>query len=139
MRLLALAVAASLCVAGSAVAVGLLTVTEEMKALVGPASNTVFALAGEVDPVNGPGSKVSQERWEQALLATQVLKKAASNLNGPQKQPGAIWTQSAADFARLADDAEKAAGKEDGAAFAKAANDLGDTCTACHARHKKQR
>ena len=139
MRLLAFTVAASLCIAGSPVAAVLMSVTEEMKALVDPATNTVFALAGEVDPVNGPGAKVSQERWERALLATQVLKNAASNLNGPQVQSGAIWIKSAADFARLADEAEKAAGKEDAAAFAKAANDLGDTCTSCHNRHKRQK
>jgi cytochrome c556 len=137
--MLAFTVAASLCIAGSSVAAVLMSVTDEMQALVDPASNTVFALAGEVDPVNGPGLKVSQERWEQALLATQILKKAASNLNGPQKQPGDVWTKSAADFARLSDDAENAAGKEDAAAFAKAANDLGDTCTSCHNRHKRQK
>jgi cytochrome c556 len=139
MRWLAFTVAASLCIAGSPVAAVLMSVTEEMRVLVEPASNTVFALAGEVDPIDGPGLKVSQEQWERALLATQVLKNAASNLNGPQKQIGAIWIKSAADFARLADEAEKAAGKEDAAAFAKAANDLGDTCTSCHNRHKRQK
>ena len=28
--------------------------------------------------------------------------------------------------------------KKDGAAFSKVANDLGDTCAACHAKFKKQ-
>jgi NADH-quinone oxidoreductase subunit G len=31
-----------------------------------------------------------------------------------------------------------AAAKKDGAAVSKAANDLGDVCTACHSKYKKQ-
>ena len=41
-------------------------------------------------------------------------------------------------FAKLADDAERAAMKKDGAAFSTAANALGDTCTACHSKYKAQ-
>jgi cytochrome c556 len=138
MRRVSLAVALTLSLAGAALAAGM-TVKDEMKALVDPASNTVFAVGGEVDPANGPdAAKVPEARWQQALLAAQALKQAAKDLYGPQIQPGEVWTKSAADFAKLAGDAEHAAQKKDGAAFSKAANDLGDTCTACHSKYKKQ-
>jgi cytochrome c556 len=138
MRSARLAFALSLSLAGVAVAAGM-TVKDEMKTVVDPATNTIFAVGGDVDPANGPdATKVTAARWAEALTAAQKLKVAAAHLSGPQKQPGAVWTKSAADFARLADDAEKAAMKKDGAGFSKAANDLGDTCTACHATYKKQ-
>ena len=110
-----------------------------MKTVVEPAANTIFAVGGDVDPANGPdAAKVPAARWAEALKAAQALRPVAADLNGPQKQPGAEWTKSAADFAKLAADAEKAATKKDGAAFSTAANDLGDTCTACHSKYKKQ-
>jgi cytochrome c556 len=138
MRKIPLALVACLSLAGAALAAGM-TVKDEMKTVVDPATNTIFAVGGEVDPANGPdAAKVPAARWAEALAAAQKLKASATDLTGPQKQPGAEWTKSAADFARLADDAVKAAGKKDGAAFSKAANDLGDTCTACHSKYKKQ-
>jgi hypothetical protein len=107
--------------------------------VVDPAANTLFAVAGEVDPANGPdAAKVPGARWQEALKAAQSMKSAAKDLNGPQKMPGAEWTKSGADFAKLAADAERAAMKKDGAAFSTAANALGDTCTACHAKYKPQ-
>ena len=128
----------ALSLAGAALAAEM-TVKDEMKAVVDPATNTIFAVGGDVDPANGPdAAKVPTARWAEALAASQKLKASAVDLVGAQKQPGDVWTKSAADFARLADDAVKAAGKKDGAAFSKAANDLGDTCTACHSRYKKQ-
>jgi len=127
-----------LSLAGAAVA-ATMTVKDEMHALVDPASNTVFAVGGEVDPANGPdAAKVPEARWQQAMLAAEALTQAAKDLNGHQKQAGEVWAKSASDFARLADDAAKAAKKKDGAAFSKAANDLGDTCTACHSKYKPQ-
>lgn len=138
MRTVPLAFALCLTLAGAALAAGM-TVKDEMKTVVDPATNTIFAVGGEVDPANGPdAAKVPAARWAEALAASQKLKVAAGHLVGPQKQAGEVWTKSAADFARLADAAEKAAAKKDGAAFSKAANDLGDTCTACHSKYKKQ-
>jgi cytochrome c556 len=138
MRLAPLALVLSLSLAGAALAAEM-TVKEEMKTVVDPATNTIFAVGGDVDPANGPdAAKVPASRWAEALAASQKLKVAAGHLTGPQKQPGAEWTKSAADFAKLADDAEKAAMKKDGAGFSAAANGLGDTCTACHSKYKKQ-
>jgi cytochrome c556 len=139
MRRMTLATAIiSLSLAGAALAAGM-TVKDEMKTVVDPATNTVFAVGGDVDPANGPdAAKVPAARWAEALAASTKLKASAVDLVGPQKQPGDVWTKSAADFAKLAADAEAAAKKKDGAAFSKAANDLGDTCTACHSKYKKQ-
>jgi len=138
MRRVPLAFVLSLALAGAALAAAM-TVKDEMKAVVDPATNTIFAVGGEVDPANGPdAAKVPAARWDEALAAARKLKASAADLVGPQKQPGDVWAKSAADFSRLADDAEKAAAKKDGAAFSKAANDLGDTCTACHSKYKKQ-
>ena len=130
--------AAALAVSAAAYAAGP-SVKAEMKQLVDPATNVVFAVGGEVDPANGPdAAKVPAARWSEALAAANKLKVAAVHLTGYQKQPGKVWPPSAADFKRLAAAAEAAARKHDGAAFSKAANDLGDTCTACHAKYKKQ-
>ena len=137
MRRILLAAAAAV-LATTAFAAGM-SVKDEMKQVVAPATNTIFAVGGDVDPANGPdAAKVPAARWAEALAAAQKLKASAADLTGPQKQPGEVWTKSAADFAKLAADAERAAQAKDGAAFSKAANDLGDTCTACHSKYKKQ-
>jgi cytochrome c556 len=128
----------SLAFAGAALAADL-SVKDEMKTVVDPAANTIFAVGGDVDPANGPdAAKVPTERWADALKAAQALKGAATYLSGPQKQPGDEWAKAAADFTKLANDAEKAAGAKDGAGFSAAANGLGDVCTACHSKYKKQ-
>jgi len=138
MRNLPLTLTLSLSLAGAAFAAGM-SVKDEMKTVVDPATNTIFAVGGDVDPANGPdAAKVPAARWAEALAAAQKLKVSAAHLAGPQTQPGAEWTKSAADFAKLADDAVKAAMKKDGAGFSAAANGLGDTCTACHSKYKKQ-
>jgi cytochrome c556 len=138
MRNATLVLMLGLALAGSALAAGM-TVKDEMKTVVDPATNTIFAVGGEVDPANGAdAAKVPPARWAEALAASQKLTVAAGHLTGAQKQPGDVWIKSAADFARLAADAEMAATRKDGAAFSKAANDLGDTCTACHSKYKKQ-
>ncbi|MFI4950218.1 MAG: hypothetical protein ACHP7A_04185 [Caulobacterales bacterium] len=137
MRVVPLALIASLFTLGAVAAE--IGVKEEMKTVVDSASNTVFSVGGDVDPANGPdAAKVPAARWAEALAAAKKLKTAGAHLVGPQKQPGEVWAKSAADFARLATDAEAAAMKKDGAGFSKAANDLGDTCTACHSKYKKQ-
>ena len=128
----------ALSLAGAALAADM-SVKDQMKTVVDGAANTIFAVGGDVDPANGPdAAKVPATRWAEALKAAQALKTVAVDLNGPLKQPGDEWTKAAADFAKLAADAEKAAMKKDGAGFSKAANDLGDTCTACHSKYKKQ-
>ena len=138
MRKAPLALILSLSLAGAALAAGM-SVKEEMRGVVEPGANTIFAVGGDVDPANGPdAAKVPAARWDEALKAAKALKGVAADLNGPQKKPGDEWTKAAADFAKLAADAETAATKKDGGAFSKAANDLGDTCTACHSKYKKQ-
>jgi hypothetical protein len=111
-----------------------------MKQVVDPATNTIFAVGGEVDPANGPdAAKVPAARWAEALAAAKALKAPAAHLTAAAyKEKGPVWTTPAADFARLAAAAEAAAAKKDGAALSKAANDLGDTCTACHTKFKPQ-
>jgi cytochrome c556 len=138
MRPIALAAAAAL-VATTAFAAD--SLKDEMKQVVDPATNTIFAVGGDVDPANGPdAAKVPASRWAEALAAAQKLKGPAATLTSTEyKSKGAVWTSSAADFARLAAAAEAAAKKKDGAAFSKAANDLGDTCTACHSKFKDQK
>jgi cytochrome c556 len=138
MRPIALAAAAAL-LATSALAAGL-SLKAEMKQVVDPATNTVFAVGGDVDPANGPdAAKVPAARWAEAQAAAGKLKVPAARLtSAAYKAKGPVWTKSAADFARLAAAAEAAAAKKDGAALSKAANDLGDTCTACHTKFKKQ-
>jgi cytochrome c556 len=109
----------------------------EMKQVVEPASNTLFAVGGDVDPANGPdAAKVPATRWAEGLKAAQALKVVGEHLNGAQKQPGQEWTSSAADFAKSVATAEKAAQAKDGAAFSTAANALADTCSACHTKYK---
>ncbi|HEV7383545.1 MAG TPA: hypothetical protein VGN89_01615, partial [Phenylobacterium sp.] len=111
MRKVPLALILSLSLATAALAAGM-TVKDEMKTVVDPATNTIFAVGGDVDPANGPdAAKVPAARWAEALAAAQKLKASAADLTGPQKQPGADWTKSAADFAKLAADAETAAMK----------------------------
>jgi cytochrome c556 len=138
MQSVPLAIALTLCLGGAAAAAAL-SVKDEMKTVVDPATTTLFAVGGEVDPANGPdAAKVPAARWAEALAASRKLKAAAADLTGPQKQPGAEWSKSAADFTKLAAEAETAAAKKDGAAFSTAANGLGDTCTACHSKYKTQ-
>jgi cytochrome c556 len=137
MRLIILA-AATAALATAALAAGM-SVKDEMKQVVEPSANTIFAVGGDVDPANGPdAAKVPDARWQEALRAAQALKGVAAELGGAQKKPGEDWTKAAGDFARLAADAETAATKKDGAGLSKAANDLGDTCTACHSKYKPQ-
>jgi len=137
MRLFAPILACALAAAATALAAGA-DVKAEMKQVVDPATNTIFAVGGEVDPANGPdAAKVPTARWAEALAAAQKLKAPAAHLTAAEYKPkGPVWTTSAADFARLAAAAETAAKARDGAALSKAANDLGDTCTACHPKFR---
>ena len=136
MRAALLAALIGLSIAGAAVAASL-SVKDEMKSVVEPASNALFAVGGEVDPANGPdAAKVPEARWQEGLIAAQTLTKVAAHLNGARRKSGPEWTQAAGDFARLAAAAETAARAKDGAGFSTAANALADTCTACHTKYK---
>src|SRR3954447_8023434 len=80
----------------------------EMKQVVEPASNTLFAVGGDVDPANGPdAAKVPAARWSEGLQAAQALQAVAEHLNGAQKQPGQEWISAAADFSKYVTAAEK--------------------------------
>jgi cytochrome c556 len=139
MRFVSVALVLSLSLAGAALAAGM-SIKDEMKTIVDPATTTIFSVGGDVDPANGPdAAKAPAARWAEALAAAQQLKGPAALLNTAEnKAKGPVWTAAAADFAKLAADAEAAAQKKDGAAFSKAANDMGDTCTACHSKFKAQ-
>ena len=110
----------------------------EMKRVVEPASNSIFAVGGDVDPANGPdAAKVPDARWAEALSAARQLNATAARLTSrAYAKKGAVWKKSAADFTRLSQAAEKAAAARDGAALSKAGNDLADVCTACHTKYK---
>jgi cytochrome c556 len=116
------------------------SVRDEMKMMVEPASNTLFAVGGEVDPANGPdAAKVADARWTAAALAASQLRTVAAALQTPdQAKPGDAWTTAAKQLGDLAAQAETAAKAKDGARLADAANALGDNCTACHSKYKPQ-
>ena len=136
MRVSLVAGVLGLSIAATAVAAGL-SLKDEMKTVVEPASNALFAVGGEVDPANGPdAARVADSRWQQGLKAARALTSVAADMNGAQRKPEPEWTQAAGDFARLAAAAETAAKARDGAGFSTAANALADTCTACHTKYK---
>jgi hypothetical protein len=116
------------------------TVKDEMKSVVDPTSNVIFAVGGEVDPSNGPdAAKVGPERWQAAADAAAKLKAVGTALLAPdQARPGEAWTKAAEQLRDLAATVESAARAKDGAKLSGAANDLGDTCSACHSKYKTQ-
>lgn len=125
------------CSAGEAAA---LSVKAEMKQVVEPASNTLFGVGGEVDPANGPdAAKVADMRWNEAAKAAQALETVAASLNEKGRaKPGPEWAGFVQQMHDISDKAAKAAAAKDGATLAQAANDLSDTCSACHAKFKPQ-
>jgi cytochrome c556 len=113
---------------------------QQMKAVVEPASNTLFAVGGEVDPANGPdAAKVPAGRWTEAASAAAQLQQAAAALQTPAfaKDQGA-WLTEAKKMAAVSAVAASAATARNGQALAQAANDLSDVCSACHAKYKPQ-
>lgn len=131
----------SLAAAGSvAAAATAMSVKVEMKKVVEPASNALFAIGGYVDPANGPDAlKVPAARWTEAATAAQKLQTVAHSLSlKGRAKPGRQWAK----FVRAmnADTAAalKAAKAHDGAGLSAAANNLSDTCSACHAKFKPQ-
>src|SRR5260221_13625980 len=99
--------AAVVALATTAFAAGM-SVKAEMKQVVDPATNTIFAVGGDVDPANGPdAAKVPAARWAEALAAAKALKAPGAHVTAAAyRKKGPVWTKSAADFARLAAAAE---------------------------------
>jgi len=110
----------------------------EMKSIVDPASNLLFAVGGEVDPGNGPdAAKVPAARWQAAAAAAAKLQSVAVHLQQPAWAKGRKdWRGWSKAMATQSATAAKAARTHDGATLAQAANDLGDTCSACHGKYK---
>jgi cytochrome c556 len=133
----ACAVLCGLAVASVALAQSDLPIKDQMKTVVDPASNVVFAVGGEADPANDPKPHLTDARWAEAADAAQKLKAVAAGLADPDraKDQGA-WLTDVKQFSDLADAALKAAKAKDGAALSTAANNLGDACTTCHAVYK---
>ena len=140
MRLSAFAVAAALLAIVTAAEAADLTVKAEMKQVVEPASNTLFAVGGDADPANGPdAAKLPEARWKEAADAARELEKVAAKLNDAGwAKAGPEWRGFVKDFADQSTAALTAANAKDGAALSMAANALSDTCSACHAKFKPQ-
>ena len=139
-RLALLTAVAVLGASPMALAAAAMSVKAEMKKVVEPASNTLFAVGGDVDPANGDDAKkVPAARWQQALVAAQKLEAVANGLNAKGRaKPGPQWAGFAKQMQDTTGRAVKAAQARDGAALAQAANDLSDNCSACHAKYKPQ-
>jgi len=148
MRLLWIAGLAATLAAGAALgavrpntATPMPAVQAKMKAVVDKASTELFNTAGEADPANGPDQKLPDAAgWTKVKADADQLKGVADWLlqskNG--KTGEAKWTSAARSMASLSAAASKAAAAHDAKGLAKAANDLSDTCTACHSVYKKQ-
>jgi len=116
-------------------------VQAKMKSIVDKASTDLFNMAGQADPANGADAKKPDAAsWAKAKAQADQLKAVADWMleakNG--KTTEAKWTDSAKAMSTLSAAASKAAAAHDAAGLAKAANDLSDTCTACHSVYKKQ-
>ena len=114
-----------------------LTIKDQMKTVVDPASTVLFTVGGEADPANDPKPHLTDARWAEAAAAAQKLKTAAAALAEPgmAKDQG-VWLSDAKTMGDIADTALKAANAKDGAALSTAANNLGDSCTTCHTVYK---
>ena len=124
---------------GSGGAAARLSVKAEMKKVVEPASNTLFAVGGEVDPANGPDAKATPARWAQAATASKRLQAVAAGLSQKGRtKPGKDWPVFVKQMADLSAKATAAAAAHDGAKLSQAANDVSDNCAACHAKYKPQ-
>jgi hypothetical protein len=113
----------------------------KMKAVVDKTSTDLFNTAGEADPANGADAKKPDAAtWARLKKDADVLKGVADWMLNPKagKTSEANWNKSAKDMSTLSAAASKAAAAKDAKALAQAANDLSDTCTACHKYYKKQ-
>jgi len=115
-------------------------VKDKMKA-VDTDSSDLFNVAGAADPANGADQKLPDAAgWAKLKKESDSLKSVADWMmdakNG--KPAEANWAKAAKDMSALSAAASKAAAAKDAKALAQAANDLSDTCTACHKIYKKQ-
>ena len=117
-----------------------LTIEDQMKTVVDPASTVLFAVGGEADPANDPKPHLTDARWAEAAAAAQKLKTAAAALAEPgmAKDQGVWLSSDAKTMGDIADTALKAANAKDGAALSTAANNLGDSCTTCHTVYQRK-
>jgi len=112
-----------------------------MKSVVDRASTNLFNQAGAADPANGADQKLPDARgWSRIKTDADRLKSIALALQSPKtgKVHEINWMVQAKAMATASDAASKAAAMRNPAALAQAANDLSDTCSACHAIYKKQ-
>ena len=127
-----------LALASAAQAAGDSPMKRQMTTVVGPASGTLFGIAGEVDPANGPdAAKVPAAQWMKAASAGATLQKAAVAMQAPPyaKDKG-LWVSQAKKMAAISQAAASAAKTRNGQALSQAANDLSDVCSACHAKYR---
>jgi cytochrome c556 len=116
-------------------------VQAQMKAVVDKTSTDLFNTAGAADPANGPDQQLPDAAgWTRIKADADKLKVVADWLQDPKngKTTEAAWMKSAKSMSALSAAASKAAAARDARGLAQAANDLSDTCTACHSVYKKQ-
>lgn len=112
-----------------------------MKSVVDKASNDLFAQAGVADPANGADQKLPDAKGWAAIQADAArLESIAIALQSPKtgKTKEINWMVQARAMGAASSAAKKAALARDPGALAQAANDLADTCSACHAVYKKR-
>ena len=116
-------------------------VQAKMKTIVDKVSTELFNMAGEADPANGADAKKPDAAgWATMKSDADQLKAVADWMLDPKngKANEAKWKDAATSMSTLSAAASSAAAKHDAAGLAKAANDMSDTCTACHSVYKKQ-
>lgn len=116
-------------------------VKARMKAIVDKTSTDLFNTAGEADPANGADQKLPDAAgWARLKGDADKLKGVADWMLSPKngKTTEANWVAAAKAMSEKSAAASKAAAGRDAKALAQAANDLSDTCTACHKVYKKQ-
>ena len=146
MRPLLIVAVAALLTAGAALAqpntpTSMPEVKAQMQAKVDKTSTELFNTAGQADPENGPDQKLPDAAgWAKAKAQADQIKAVADWMQQPNngKTAEANWMKSSKAMSDLAAAASKAAAAHDAKALAKAANDLSDTCTACHSTYKQQ-
>jgi hypothetical protein len=115
-----------------------LSIKDEMKTVVEPASNLLFAVQGEVDPAN-QGPPAPAARWTAAADAAGKLKTVALSMTDPARaKDTGQWVSLSQEMGEAADKALKAARAHDGAGFSDAVNAMSDNCAACHGKYKAQ-
>lgn len=113
-----------------------------MKSVVDRASTDLFNRASEADPANGADQKLPGAKgWSQ--IETDALRLKSIGLALQSSRTGKVreinWMVQARAMTSASAAAAQAAASRNPAALAQAANDLADTCTACHAVYKKQK